>query len=94
MQAKRAADAKAWQMETDARSQLATRGDALASVVLADAAMPETTRELAERLGVSELMRQVWLNAYQAGWRAGAARVWPARIDGIPLTPPWDLRSI
>ena len=67
MQAKRAADAKAWQMETDARSQLATRGDALASVVLADAAMPETTRELAERLGVSELMRQDRLNAYQAG---------------------------
>lgn len=69
--------------ESEARTQLERRGDALASVVLADATMPDEVRGLAERLGVSELVRQIWLSAYQAGWRAGAAKVSPQEVAGI-----------
>lgn len=76
--------------ENEARTRLEQRGDALASVVLADAAMPDEVRGLAERLGVAQLARQIWLSAYQAGWRAGAARVWPASVAGIELAEPND----
>lgn len=59
------------------------RGDALASVVLAGAAMPDDLREMADRLGVGHVMWQVWLAAYQAGWRAAAAGICPKAVNGI-----------
>lgn len=71
------------ELEAALKTTLARRGDALAAVVLADAAMPDDLRDMANRLGVGHVMRQVWLAAYQAGWRAGAARVCPTAVDGI-----------
>lgn len=76
------------ELESALTATLARRGDALAAVVLANAAMPEDLREMADRLGVGHVMRQVWLAAYQAGWRAAAVSVWPKEVDGIPLETP------
>ena len=71
------------ELEAALKTKLARRGDALASVVLAGAAMPDDLREMADRLGVGHVMWQVWLAAYQAGWRAAAAGICPKAVNGI-----------
>ena len=58
------------QKAAEARMIANAKADAKAVWALADYLMPADTREMAERMMMSETMQEMWRNAFIAGWRA------------------------